>query len=124
MIDATCPWRIAKELRSRGHRTATSAKELGAAQALDPDLLQVLAALNEPVVLVTYDNKMPEEHAAEVRRNRITLAIIDKDGRPPDLTEEEYWRDVIHRHVHKFIAQPTGSVWKYRCTNRRTRVKV
>jgi hypothetical protein len=124
VIDATCPWRIAEELRNRGYVDATSAKELGARDALDPELFKVLSALNEPVVLVTYDNKMPLEHIDEVRRHKMTLAIIDKDARPHDLTEEQYWREVIHRHAHKFVAQPPGSVWKYRCTNRRTKVKV
>ena len=86
--------------------------------------MQALADLNEPVVLVTYDNKMPIEHSAEVKRHKMTIAIIDKDKRPVDLTEEQYWREVIHRHAHKFVAQAPGSVWKYRCTNRRTKVKV
>lgn len=97
---------------------------MGAAKALDPALFVRITELNEPVVLVTYDNKMPDEHREEVLAYKMTLAIIDKDGQPPELTEEQYWRDVIHRHAHKFVAQPPGSVWKYRCSNRRTRVKL
>lgn len=70
--------------------------------------------LDKDVVLVTYDNNMPLEHGAELERAGIALAVIDKNGRPEDMTEEEYWREIIHRHAHRFSNQERGSMWRYR----------
>jgi hypothetical protein len=48
-----------------------------------------------------------------------TLAVIDKKAEPPDLTREEYWREVVHRHAHRMANQDAGSTWKYRRAGRR-----
>jgi hypothetical protein len=77
----------------------------------------------EPYVLVTYDNAMPVEHAGVLSACQTTLAVIDKDARyATGLTEEQYWREVIHRHAHTFHVQDSATVFLYRCSNRRTRV--
>lgn len=68
----------------------------------------------EPAVLVTYDNKMPVEHRLLLDRHGTTLAVLDKDGVPDHLTLEQYWRDVIHRHAHRFATQAEASLYKYR----------
>jgi len=73
--------------------------------------------------LVTYDNAMPLEHATILKGCETTLAVIDKEGRQAvDLTEEQYWREVIHRHAHSFASQGVGTIFKYRCSTRRTEV--
>jgi LmbE family N-acetylglucosaminyl deacetylase len=85
----------------------------------DPEWFQLLRDLPEDVVLVTYDNNMPLEHGSELSASGIALAVIDKAGRPLDMSEEEYWREIIHRHAHRFINQQPGSLWKYRRRGRR-----
>jgi hypothetical protein len=85
----------------------------------DPEWFEVLAALPEDVVLVTYDNNMPVEHGRELSRSGIALAVIDTRGRPDEMSEEEYWREIIHRHAHRFVNQERGSIWKYRRRGRR-----
>jgi hypothetical protein len=74
---------------------------------------------------VTYDNNMPIEHAGLIRKYDTTLAVIDKDARPATgLTEEQYWREVIHRHAHRFADQPRATRFLYRCSNRRTTIQI
>jgi hypothetical protein len=116
-IDETCPWRIADELKRRG-RLATSHKHLRTTGTKDPDLFPVLAGHADRLVLVTYDNAMPLAHGPDLTEHGITLAIIDKKAVPPELTTEQYWREVIHRHAHRFASQDPGSWWKYRCSGR------
>jgi hypothetical protein len=78
-----------------------------------------------PYVLVTYDNKMLSEHADDLRRHRTTLAVIDKDKLAASgLTQEQYWREVIHRHAHLFAEQAPASIFKYHCSKRRSEVKL
>lgn len=78
-----------------------------------------------PYILVTYDNAMPTEHAIVLCECGTTLAVIDKDGLArTGLTEEQYWREVIHRHAHTFAAQDAATIFKYRCSSRRTQVVI
>ena len=119
IVDATFPWRIAEELVARGYRDATSPYELGDAKIKDPPLLKLIHDSLEPAVLVTFDNKMPVEHAALLIPYGTTLAVVDKKAEPPDLTREEYWREVIHRHAHRMANQEPGSAWRYRRAGRR-----
>jgi len=70
-------------------------------------------------VLVTFDNKMPLQHAALIARHKTTLALVDKDAQPPELTREKYWREVIHRHAHRMAEQEPGSRFKYTRRQRR-----
>jgi hypothetical protein len=76
----------------------------------------------EPAVLATYDNKMVVEHRCLMNGYGTTLAVVDKDAAPDQLTLEQYWRDVIHRHAHRFASQPEGSLFKYR-QNQRTPIR-
>ena len=130
MLDATCPWRIAKELRTRGYVDATSAEELGKAEWKDPAWLTWLHSdfsdfASTPYVLVTYDNNMPTHHEPLITAYGTTLAIIDKEGYDVSgLTLEQYWREVIHRHAHRFAEQAVRRIFKYRANARRTEVKL
>lgn len=121
VVDATFPWRIAGELRARGFLEATSPHELGNARIKDPPLLKLIHHSLEPAVLVTFDNKMPVEHRSLLDRYGTTLAVVDKDAVPIDLTLEQYWRDVIHRHAHRFAVQAAASLFKYR---QRSRIRI
>jgi hypothetical protein len=79
--------------------------------------------MQDPYILVTYDNKMLTEHDDDLRRHKTTLAVIDKEKLDASgLTQEQYWREVIHRHAHKFVVQDSGSIFKYHCSDRRTEV--
>lgn len=116
IIDATCPWRIADELVARGYHSASSPYRLGFPKIKDPALLKRIHDSYEPATLVTYDNKMalPNEHLPLLKKYNTTLAVIDKKAIPDTLTLEEYWRDVIHRHAHRFAEQVSGSRFRYR----------
>jgi hypothetical protein len=77
------PWRIAEELVARGYRDATSPHQLGKPNIKDPPLLKLIHDTLEPATLVTYDQKMPMQHARLLARYKTTLAVVDKKARPP-----------------------------------------
>jgi len=118
VLDENLPWSIAAELKARGC-TATSNYALNGSGLKDPEWLEIVAHLSPPSVLVTFDNAMPVEHGAWLRSLGVTLAIIDSKSHPDDLTPEQFWRDVIHRHAHRIARQAPGSWWKYRQGTRR-----
>lgn len=114
VLDENLPWSVAAELKARGYE-ATSNYALNASGLEDPEWLEIVANLADPAaVLVTYDNAMPIEHDQWLRDLGVTLAVIASENRPDELTPEQYWREVIHRHAHRFVYQETGSWWKYR----------
>ncbi len=118
VLDENLPWSIAAELRARGY-VSTSNYALNANGVEDPAWLEIVANLAPPAVLVTYDNAMPVEHGQWLSSLGVTLAVIDSQNRPDELTVEQYWRDVIHYHAHHFVSQQRGSCWKYRRRKRR-----
>jgi len=118
VLDENLPWSIAAELKARGY-IATSNYALNASGLADPEWLEIVANLSPPAVLVTFDNAMPVEHRPWLMSLGVTLAVIDSRNRPGNLTPEEYWRDVIHRHAHRFPDQDPASWWKYRLRTRR-----
>lgn len=119
VLDENLPWTIQAELKARGY-LATSNYTLNASGLEDPEWLEVVANLSDPpAVLITYDNAMPVEHGAWLSQLGVTLAVVDSHNRPADLTPEQYWREVIHRHAHRFVNQDPGSWWKYRRGGRR-----
>jgi hypothetical protein len=115
VIDEDMPWKLAEELRKRGFRSATSAKELGKANIgfKDPPWLRFLAALPDPCILVTFDNKMPNAHRELLLELGSTVAVIDSRASWGGLEEAEYYRDVTHRWAHRMAAQNYGTVRKY-----------
>lgn len=111
----------------RGYEGATSNEQLGTDGLKDVEWLRWLCAhFNDaPYILVTYDNQMAVEHAHVLNECRTTLAVIDSRTRGPaaeGLSEDEYTSDVIHRHAHRFATQDAGTIFKYRCSERRTRI--
>jgi hypothetical protein len=118
VLDENLPWSIAGELKARGY-AATSNYVLNASGLKDPEWLQVVANLSPPSVLLTYDNAMTGAHGPWLQSLGVTLAVIDSRNLPPSLRVEQYWRDVIHRHAHRFVSQGPASWWKYRVRGRR-----
>jgi hypothetical protein len=78
---------------------------MGLNKPKDGALLKALAAGWEPLVLVTWDNKMPVAHRAELDHHQITLAVVDerwfKRKKLPENEQERYIRDVVHRWLHR-----------------------
>lgn len=119
-------WKLTLELRQRGFPDATSNMDLGLLGLKDGQLIKQLATEHEPCVLIAWDNKLPESHKQELEHFNLTVAVIDKrkgrDGKTPyerlGLTEEEYYRAVIHRHAHQMAKQPAGSIYRYRFGSR------
>jgi hypothetical protein len=113
VLDEDINWKLAKELRSRGLRNASSNKELQLLGKKDGQLIKALAEQHEPCVLVAWDNKMHLSHAEALRHFGLTLAVIDEHAERGDLTPEEYYREVIHRWAHRMVFQNAGAVVKY-----------
>jgi hypothetical protein len=126
VIDEDMNWKLTLELRQRGFRDAASNRQLDLLGLKDGQLIKRLATEHEPCVLVVWDNKLPESHRRELDHFKLTVAVIDKrrgrDGKMPaerlGLTEEEYYRAVIHRHAHQMARQLPGSIYRYRFGNR------
>jgi hypothetical protein len=43
----------------------------------------------------------------------MTLAVVDQRAKRGGLSEEEYYREVIHRWAHRMVVQVPGTVVKY-----------
>jgi hypothetical protein len=106
-------WKLARELARRGLRNATSLFSLGLDGLDDGQVIKGLAEKHEPCVLVTWDNKMHLSHAEALRHFGLTLAVVDKYAQRGDLSEEEYYREVVHRFAHRIVFQKAGAVVKY-----------
>lgn len=106
-------WKLARELVRRGLRNATSLFALELDGKDDGQIIKGLAESHEPCVLVTWDNKMHLSHAETLRHFGVTLAVIDRYAQRGDLSEEEYYREVIHRWAHRIVFQKAGVVVKY-----------
>lgn len=113
VLDEGINWKLARELRRRGLRGSTSSHELGLLAKQDPAVFKALAEKHEPCVLVAWDNKMPLSHAVALKHFEITLAVVDRKAKRGDLSEQEYYREVIHRWAHRMVFQPPGTVVKY-----------
>lgn len=108
-------WRLAQQLRQRGY-DGTSVRELDLANKSIKDgaLCKALAGIIEvPFVLVAWDNKMHKSHRAQLDHFGITLAVVDKYADRGGLDEEQFYRDVIHRHVHRMETQHDRSTFAY-----------
>jgi len=115
ILDEDMNWKLARELCQRGFRDATSVRGLGLANqnVKDGALIKGLAEHHEPCLLVAWDNKMYRNHRQELDHFALTLAVIDKYADRGGLNEEEYYRDVIHREVHRMAAQLLSSIYIY-----------
>lgn len=92
---------------------------------LDGELIKTLAENHEPCTLIAWDNKMHLSHAETLDHFGLTLAVVDKYADRGGLTDEEYYREVIHRWAHRMTNQSAGTVFKYsRRRSRRVELKV
>jgi hypothetical protein len=115
VIDADLPKRLAVELNSRCRR-AIHAATLGLAQGVkDPELLRRLAAhyADQPLwVLITGDDRMPAQHGPVIQEAAATIATIHPI-RPQGVTEDGWYRDVVHRWAHAMQQQTPQTVRRY-----------
>ncbi len=104
-------------LRGRGRRDAIAVGEpanpAGLMGLLDGALVKALAQSWEPCVLVTWDNKMPLAHRAELDHHGTTLAVVDErwfknKGLPPS-EQAQYICDVVQRWLHRIEIMPAGA---------------
>jgi hypothetical protein len=111
-------WKLSKELRRRGLH-ATSVHELGLAnQATKDGALYKALAEREPCVLIAWDNRMVSSHREALLHHGTTLSVIDKRAERGGRTPQEYYREVIHRHVHRMVIQPPGTWFRYTLSRR------
>jgi hypothetical protein len=112
---------MGSRLRERG-REAQSANELGFRDFEDPDLLREVFGRFPHAVLVTADDRMPEEHPGVIEDVQATIATIepwDRRERPPlnlpsGLSADEAWkREVVQRWAHAMANQGGGSIQRY-----------
>jgi predicted nuclease of predicted toxin-antitoxin system len=113
VLDEDINWKLAQELIRRGRPDATAVRLLGLNEKKDAALFKALAQGDyEPFVLVTYDNKMPVIHAAEIAHHGTTIAVVGEDAfkasRRPASEQEAYIRDVVHRWLHRIEQQAAG----------------
>jgi hypothetical protein len=112
VLDEDIGWKLATQLFSRGRDNATSVYQEKLRESKDGALFKTLAAHYEPFVLVTWDNKMPVAHAADLNHHGTTLAIVDerwfKRKGLPDGEKKHYIHDVVHRWLHRIEVMPSG----------------
>ena len=111
-------------MQKRGFEDATSTQELLLKGERDAALLLQLAEFEYVPVLVTFDNKLCSQHPELIHNKRITVAVISSHNMPKDITLPQYLHEVVHRHVHRFAAQESGTAWRYTAGARRTRIKL
>jgi hypothetical protein len=113
VLDEDIGWKLAQQLHGRGRSDATSVLQEDLGECKDGALLKALATGYEPFVLVTWDNKMPAVHAAELAHHGTTLAVVDERwfkqrSGLPDTEQRRYIRDVVHRWLHRIELLPPG----------------
>ena len=123
VIDASLSPEVAIRLRERG-RASIPVKDHGLGRRLDPSLLTELAGIHadEPWVLVTGDDKMPDEHADLIAELSVTVATVDGALLGRD-DSEQMKREVVQRWAHKMAEQDHGSVVRYGLSTGRRWVK-
>lgn len=112
VLDEDISWKLAQQLHGRGRPNATGVIPEKLKELKDGALLRRLALDYEPCVLVTWDNKMPVAHRADLDHHGTTLAVVDeawfKRSGSPDSEKQRYIRDVVHRWLHRIEALPAG----------------
>jgi hypothetical protein len=108
--------RLAGELRGRG-RAAFALKNTELVGAEDPDVIGVLGAWTD-TMLITRDDNMPFEHAIAIADVGLTIAVVSPRTND-EFTEVSWEREIVHRWVHAMDRQQLGSIIRY-TTNGRT----
>ena len=111
VIDECLDKRLATELEYRG-RLARSVSGLGLRGLDDPTLLQELAKLGHPYVIVTADTAMPLDWLSEIEATAATVAVTDS-RRSEEFLESQWYHDVVHRWAHAMRDQPQGTVHRH-----------
>jgi hypothetical protein len=88
VIDEGLNKRLGGEIRRRGRRAASVA-QLHLRGAKDPTLLRTLFSRDPDCVLVTGDDRMPEDHGDVLAEVKATVATIDPE-RFAGYSEEEW----------------------------------
>ncbi len=124
VLDEDINWKIAPELTARGY-DASSSEQMGLAgrRVKDPVWLYILSRQPAACVLVSFDNKMPRRHRADLIRRKSTVAYIDSKAPRAGRNREQYTREVIHKWAHRMASQAPGTLYKYRL-NGRTQIKL
>lgn len=117
VIDESLGTGLAVELGKRG-RTAESVAALGLTGSSDLELLLRLDQQLSDWVLVTADDRLPEDHAGALAAGNGALATIDSAGGRGS-TLEVYRREVVHRWAHAMNAQRSGTVRRYGLSTKR-----
>lgn len=114
IVDASLSKRLSTELSMRGRRSVSAAAD-GVGNYEDPDLLRYLARQygGDDYVLITSDDKMPDEHGALISELGITIATIDGRWAASGLEQEAWKREVVHRWAHAMHDQPPKSIRRY-----------
>jgi hypothetical protein len=118
VLDEDINWKLSQELVRRGRPDATAVSRLAIDGKPDGALFKALAHGGyEPFVLVTYDNKMLEVHAAEIEHHGTTIAVVDerafKASGGAGRAQEPYIRDVVHRWLHRIEMLAAGTLRIY-----------
>lgn len=119
-IDEDIPPRIAAQLNERGKQATHVQTEMWKGTKDPPLIAAILAKYGTDVVLVTGDDNMPAEHAADVAK--LTVAVVDPRF-PDPYTLDQWRRDVVHRWAHVMERQPLRSVRRYGQTVRPWRLR-
>jgi hypothetical protein len=112
VIDEDLSKRIPTELRRRG-RNAKRVTQLGLRGTKDPKLLEELHDLDPDCVLITGDNDMPASHGEDLRRLRMTLAVVHPWDPDQPLTEPEWEHEIVEKWAHRMEEQSPGSIIRY-----------
>jgi hypothetical protein len=83
----------------------------------DPVWLYILSRQLAPCVLISFDNKMPTRHRADLIRRKSTVAYVDSKAPRAGRNREQYTREVIHKW-HRMANQAPGTLYKYRLNGR------
>jgi len=112
VLDENFAPRLAAELKKRGRR-AVSLQRLRLRGVKDSPLLDQLARLPEPWLLVTQDKTMPLQHAAAIAELMPTIAVVILADDLVGDAIDRACHDVVHRWAHAMQVQAPGSIREY-----------
>jgi hypothetical protein len=118
IIDESLSNRISAELVKRGRRSESN-YSLGLTRRLDRPLIEKLSLREDEWVLVTGDDRMPEEHAEIIARTGATIATVDGRWEPfcklhsLQIGQAEFQWDTVHRWAHVIAEQPERTIRRY-----------
>lgn len=118
MVDEDLNRRLATELERRG-RPATTIPALQLRGADDTPVLDTLTKRTPQPVLVTGDMDMPRDHADALARSSVAVCIVAPPPKDSALTEDEWYRELVHRWIHRMVEQAPATAYVYGARGRR-----